>query len=250
MTILVFSFAAVLTGSFNIADSLFDGGEYKNALIEYERLDFFSPSDEWKYKKALCYRELGKYQNAVRIFESLGKDRELVRTYILMNEYPLAEYECKRMADGELMGWVKFLEGKWDESISLFNEIGREDVADDIHPPTKKDIRKAQVLSSIVPGMGEVYAGKPLPGLFTFGFNLLFGGLAIKSFTDHRTLDGVLITVFLWSRFYHGGIENAGKTAYKHNKEEKSAYIEEMTEKYGRHILANRTQMDADKRSR
>jgi tetratricopeptide (TPR) repeat protein len=150
-----------LTSSFNIADSLLDKGDYKKALIEYERLDFFSPSDDWKYKKAFCYRGLGRYQDAVRIFESLGDGRELIRTYILMNEYPLAEYECKKIGNKELMGWVLFLEGKWDESISIFNEIEREDVAGDIHPLPKKDIKKAQILSSIVPGLGEIYAGRP-----------------------------------------------------------------------------------------
>ncbi|PIP11666.1 MAG: hypothetical protein COT45_03885 [bacterium (Candidatus Stahlbacteria) CG08_land_8_20_14_0_20_40_26] len=74
-----------------------------------------------------------------------------------------------------------------------------------------------------------------------------FRGLSIKSFIDHRYLDGVLVTLFLWSRFYHGGIENAGKAVYKYNEEKKSAYIEEMIEKYGQRIVGTRTQIDADK---
>jgi|GEM_PF-3409507 len=245
MTTLFFSFVVILANSFNIADSLLDEENYKRALIEYERLDFFSPDSAWKYKKGFCYRALGRYQDAVKVFESLGESRELIKTYVLMHEYPLAEYESKKIVDKELIAWVLFLEGKWDESISAFNEIGREDVADNIHSPFQKDPRKAQILSSIVPGLGEIYVGKPLPSLFTFSLNLLFGGLAIKSFADHRTLDGVLITIFLWSRFYQGGIKNAGKAVYRYNKEKKSAYIEEMTEKYGRHIL-NWTQIDAD----
>jgi len=244
MTTLFFSFVVILVNSFNIADSLLDEGDYKRALIEYERLDFFSPDSAWKYKKGFCYRALERYQDAIMIFESLGEDKELIRTYILMGEYPLAEYECKKIGDKELMGWVLFLEGRWSESVSIFNEIDREDVAGDIQPPPKKDMRKAQILSSVAPGLGEIYVGRPLPGLFTFSLNLLFGGLSIKSFIDHRYLDGVLVTLFLWSRFYHGGIENAGKAVYRYNEEKKSAYIEEMIEKYGYF-----RELDADKDS-
>lgn len=241
MTVL-FLVSAVISMNFsNIADSLFNKEDYKNAFIEYERLDFFSLRDEWKYKKALCYRELGRYQDAVRIFQSLGEGGELIKTYILMDEYALAEYECRKIGDKELIGWVLFLDGRWNESSSVFSEIERDDIVSDIHPSPKKDMKKAQILSSIVPGLGEMYAKKPLAGLFTFSLNLLCGGLAIKSFADHRTLDGVLITMFLWSRFYQGGIENAGRAAYRYNEEKKTAYIEEMREKYGQYIL-NRTQ--------
>ena len=211
MTILFLTFVAILTNSSDLADSLFDNRNYKNALIEYERLDFFSPDEEWKYKKGLCYANLGRLKESARLFESIGKNRELIKTYILMEEYPLAEYECKKINDKELLGWVKLL----------------------VHPPSEKNVIKAQILSSIIPGMGEIYAAKPIQGIFTLGLNLLFGGLSIKSFADHRYLDGTLITLFLWSRFYHGGIENAGKEVYRYNEERRNIYLKEIKEKYG-----------------
>jgi len=217
MTILLLYFVTILTSSSNFADSLFEIGDYRNALIEYERLDFFSPSNEWKYKKGICYREL-------------------VITYILLGDYSLAKYECRRSGDKELMAWVMLHEGKWDESFSLFNKLGRLDISSDIQTARllpQKEIKKAQMLSYIVPGLGEMYAGRPLPGFFTLSLNLLFGWLSIKSFMDDRPLDGVLITVFLWSRFYQGGIENAGRAAHKFNEEKKSAFIREIQKKYG-----------------
>ncbi|MCK4330448.1 hypothetical protein KAX02_11470 [candidate division WOR-3 bacterium] len=217
MTILLLYFVTILTSSSNFADSLFEIGDYRNALIEYERLDFFSPSNEWKYKKGICYREL-------------------VKTYVLLGDYSLAKYECRRSGDKELMAWVMLHEGKWDESFSLFNKLGRLDISSDIQTARllpQKEIKKAQMLSYIVPGLGEIYAGKPLPGFCTLSLNLLFGWLSIKSFMDDRPLDGVLVTVFLWSRFYHGGIENAGRAAHKFNEEKKSAFIREIQKKYG-----------------
>lgn len=204
-------FAAVLTNSFNIADSLLEEGKYKKALIEYERLDFFAPCTSWKYKKALCYRELGRYHEAVRLFESLEKDRELIKTYILMGEYRLAQYESKKIGNQELA-----------DDLSLLIDFS-----------PQKDIRRAQILSSIVPGLGEIYAGRPWHGLFTFSLNLLSAGLAVQSFARRRYLDGILISGFLWSRFYQGGIENAAREASKYNEEKKNAYLKEIAKRYG-----------------
>ena len=236
MTILLLYFVTILTSSSNFADSLFEIGDYRNALIEYERLDFFSPSNEWKYKKGICYRELCRFGEAIYIFKSLNEYRELVITYILLGDYSLAKYECRRSRDKELMAWVMLHEGKWDESFLLFNKLGRLDISSDIQTARllpQKEIKKAQMLSYILPGLGEMYAGKPLPGFCTLSLNLLFGWLSIKSFMDDRPLDGVLITVFLWSRFYQGGIENAGRAAHKFNEEKKIAFIREIQKKYG-----------------
>jgi len=97
----------------------------------------------------------------------------------------------------------------------------------------EKNVRKAQILSSFLPGLGEIYAGEPISGVFTLALNLVFGGLTVKSFVENRPLDGVLISLFLWSRFYQGGIEIAGRSAHRFNEEEKQTFIRGIQNKYG-----------------
>ncbi len=51
------------------ADSLFQTGDYFHASIEYERLVYYSTnrveSNNFVYKKTLCYKKLGDYQKAL-----------------------------------------------------------------------------------------------------------------------------------------------------------------------------------------
>src|SRR6056297_1224581 len=51
------------------ADSLFEEGQYFEASIQYERVLFYQPPHETlvlpHYRKALCYRHLGRYQDAL-----------------------------------------------------------------------------------------------------------------------------------------------------------------------------------------
>lgn len=232
---LSFVFVIILTSFSNFADSLYNIGDYHSALIEYERLDFLSPGNKWKFKKGLCYRKLCKFNEAIAIFTLINEQREIVNTYIISGDYTVADVECRRLGNLELLGWIKLLERKWDESATLFNQIGKAEIARDIlgKKIQTKDVKKAQVLSTILPGVGEMYAGNPSSGLFTLSLNLLFGWLSMKSFIDDRPLDGVLITFFLWNRFYQGGIENAEKSASRYNKQKEDTFIKHIETKYG-----------------
>lgn len=222
----------------HFADKLFEEGKYRNALIEYERLNFFVPDLYYQYQIGLCYERLGKLKKAAMIFDELGDpaQHDLVRIYIKLGEYSLARFVCENMeSGGELIGWLYILEGRWDDGAQVFGALKMSSLESATlggKELTYKSEPLAHLLSGFIPGMGEIYAGKLWDGVFTFLFNTIIGGLAVKSFKANKYLDGGLITIFLWNRFYWGGVENAIMSARKYNKDLKAQYIKSLKEKY------------------
>ena len=68
------------------ADSLFSIGEFQSAAIEYERLLYFSDSNQsnlrFLYKKAQCYKQLSNFTKASKTLERIKLFRESIDNYI------------------------------------------------------------------------------------------------------------------------------------------------------------------------
>jgi putative membrane protein insertion efficiency factor len=76
----------------------------------------------------------------------------------------------------------------------------------------------ARTMSLFLPGSGQAYAGRPWNGLISLVFNAAAGYLTIDAFGDDRRLDGTLLLGLIWSRFYLGGLHNAGRYAEEYNR--------------------------------
>lgn len=85
-----------------------------------------------------------------------------------------------------------------------------------------KNIKFAYMLSAVIPGLGQLYAGYPKEAINSFTLNgLLITGLVITSF-NYTWFDGLLAFGMWLPRYYIGGIKLAGKLAKQKNLDKKN----------------------------
>lgn len=91
-----------------------------------------------------------------------------------------------------------------------------------------KNRRKAYRMSLFMPGLGQMYAGKPWRGITSFV--LVTGALTYGVFTviDGYYVSGVTTGLGLAIRFYKGGARYAAQLADDYNRKKKREYINEM----------------------
>ena len=94
-------------------------------------------------------------------------------------------------------------------------------------PLPLKSPKLAQLLSTVVPGSGQIYAGKTRNGLISLGINAAFFYLLGDSVVDKRYVDAVGIFL-VGSRFYWGNRDNAKKWAMEHNRDLEMGLIEQL----------------------
>ena len=123
---------------------------------------------------------------------------------------------------------------KWPESKAGIIRYARQknifiDTTDFFSTAKKLGLKsktKAQRMSMIVPGLGQVYAGKPWRGITSF---LLVGGsltYGVFTFIDGYYISSVLTGTGMAWRFYTGGIRYSGQLVETHNDKRKRAYID------------------------
>ena len=148
-----------------------------------------------------------------------------------------------------LRGWCYLHDRDWFKAISEFREIRllREEnrdigsfdarlertavkLADTTlasSPLPLKSPKLAQLLSTVVPGSGQIYAGKTRNGLISLGINAAFFYLLGDSVADKRYVDAVGIFL-VGSRFYRGNRHNAKKWVMEHNHNLETDLIEQL----------------------
>ncbi len=94
-------------------------------------------------------------------------------------------------------------------------------------PLPLKSPRLAQLMSTVIPGSGQIYAGKTRNGLISLGINTAFFYLLSDSVFDKRYVDAAGIFL-VGSRFYWGNRQNAKKWAMEHNRDLEMDLIEQL----------------------
>ena len=94
-------------------------------------------------------------------------------------------------------------------------------------PLPLKSPRLAQFMSTVIPGSGQIYAGKTRNGLISLGINAAFFYLLGDSVVDKRYVDAAGIFL-VGSRFYWGNRQNAKKWAMEHNRDLEAGLIERL----------------------
>ena len=94
-------------------------------------------------------------------------------------------------------------------------------------PLPLKSPRLAQFMSTVIPGSGQIYAGKTRNGLISLGINTAFFYLLGDSVVDKRYVDAAGIFL-VGSRFYWGNRQNAKKWAMEHNRDLEMDLIEQL----------------------
>ena len=229
---------------------LFAQGNYDTAITEYKRYLFFHPYNPGVgavyYKIGVAYRAQGLWTEAVTAFRAathLATDDKakseyqlaLAVTLIAAQDYDLARLELikvtMRTPSAQLYRRALFLQAvayiyqfRWEDAReSLRNYTTDEKLDMRLEAATDmplKSARLARVLSTILPGAGQVYAGDWGGGLNALLLNGALGFLGVDAVLDGYYVDAALWGVFIFWRYYRGNTFRAGQAAEQFNQQE------------------------------
>ena len=99
-----------------------------------------------------------------------------------------------------------------------------------------KSTGKAKLLSTVLPGTGQIYAGDWRDGLNSFVINSLAGSLFILDIIKNNYSDAILTCFFVFRPFYSGNRYNA--------ENEVKSYNRKLNKEFAKGILQNILIMD------
>jgi hypothetical protein len=247
--------------SSRVADSLYAAGNYSLSGLEYERVYFMDTTLRGRaialLKKSFCLEQeqdlKGAYFNLERVVhQGLGDSldhkirHEKTLCAYLAADYGNAEYELQQMdffiKDTAYTNQSLFLRvlvyselEKWNETKTALEKYFscqhiRTDTMDFdkwMPPHGLRSERNARLLS-LIPGLGQVYAGKPGRAL---GSILLQGGAAafcVISIMNGFYFEGIFTGGSMFFRFYSGGARYAGLLVRERNRKKNDAVKEKV----------------------
>jgi tetratricopeptide (TPR) repeat protein len=193
-------------------------GDYAQATRFYDLAYYNASNDSIKYdalfRKANCLLLQHQYNSALAELFALEDTLDfywLKKKYFF---YALTYFGLEEFENSKL-NFEKAFPSEKDEIEQLFKKNGK---ISRISP------KAARILSLILPGLGQIYAGDVKDGLNSF--LLTSGFLALAVYTGYTyTIFEAIVSVFPWyQRYYIGGLKNAGLMAER-KKEEKRAEI-------------------------
>lgn len=223
-------------------------GNYDTAITEYKRFLFFHPDDlrsaETYHKIGLAYRAQGLWQEAILAMRNAvqyastkeEKSRfqlDFAVTLIASKNYDIARFELIKVTirnpSGPLYRRALFLQTvayiyqfRWEEAREVLRNYTTDEKLDKLFEHAvnlpQKSTRVAKVLSAILPGAGQVYAGSWRSGLNALALNSALGFVAVDAVLDKHYVDALLWTYFIFSRYYQGNVHHAGKAVEEFNE--------------------------------
>lgn len=254
---ILFLFAVVLANcfaqstlqqQFDYAVSLFDQEKYYDAITELKRLQFFDKDNQFGFQSNFIigksYKTGAKYDDAAKYFtlaEIASKSEDdyyqsniyNARTNILRRTNNQAERILNELLNDEKfnpkkkeinywLGWNAIFADNWEKAYYIFSENKLDTALANLCKSVDEELYSADFAkysSYILPGLGQFYTKEYVSGLLSLGWNVLSGYLSINAFAEDRIFDGIMITNFLWMRFYSGNTQNAEKFAIQKNLE-------------------------------
>jgi outer membrane protein assembly factor BamD (BamD/ComL family)/TM2 domain-containing membrane protein YozV len=250
------------------ADSLFERGDYYRAITEYDRAIFFYANHplakKARFQIALSYFKGEKLDQAIAQFRALAdeyRNEELGRkaffmvgeAYYQKRDYSRAEdvfttfvgsYPDDPRTDAARIkiGWTHLREGNWQEAAEEFRKVPVESSlrkqAEGLAGESKNypDIPKksptlAGGLSSVLPGAGQLYVGRPGDAATSFLLNGVFIWATAEAFNHRNNVTGGIL-LFFESGWYLGNIYNAVSSAHKYNRRSEQQFMDGLQSRY------------------
>lgn len=228
-------------------------GAYNRANLAYERVYYSTKEDNLKslalLKKAWSQKKNRQFQEAQKTLERLDiytitqdSIKGLVQYELVLCSYLSEDYQ---QTDNYAKQFEVFFQ---DDALALqsslihimaLNKMGQWNEAAIIASKTKnrfslsintdsiymfkekfklKKPEKAKMLSTFLPGTGQLYAGYPVKATTSVVLHTTSLGFGIFSVLDKYYLSGFLTGAGLLQAFYFGGIKHSGALAEKRNK--------------------------------
>lgn len=189
------------------AESLEQEGDYYRAISEYKRFLYFSNDtskcDTVIYRIARVYGKLGKFGNARDILSNISMkakryNLECGKLYFLASDYEKAREFWS--ANETLIGWTYLRECKFTEASQYLGDIGK---------PVLKSLLLGGMFSTLIPGLGRIYADRTGDGIYSFLFTVGSGFLAYKYYERDETIPAAIfgsLTLFFWLGDIYGAV--------------------------------------------
>ena len=211
--------ALILLIKISIGQVAFEAGEYRLAELELRRELFAGKglTREESLMLGTCYLKDNNYLRGSRILKEIIPEGNytIARYYLATGNYQGAEVELRDLmlsdhSDSikEMLGLALLLNGEIEEAKDFI----------DLEGVKFKNPKTAALLSTIIPGAGEIYGGKPFLGILDLTVNGVTDYLLFRSITQKEFLDATIILYFLFFRFYNGSRGNAYLAAVEHNE--------------------------------
>jgi len=242
------------------ADSLFDSQNYELAEMFYRRIIFFDTAKNSgdyyfklseclffteKYDDAMFYYDIA-YQNTDDVFLSNDILFRKAMIFLLKKELNHAKRELLSVdtsVNNETnsryffyAAIMAYRDALYDTSRQLFiqslqnktdsNSIN--DIFSTINTKEKPNPTTAMLLSMLVPGLGQLYAGDIKNAINSFALNTLLAGVFLFVSQKYGVLDAAL-SVFPWfQRYYFGGFNRAKQIAIARQQNKKEELLLEI----------------------
>ncbi|QSE95993.1 tetratricopeptide repeat protein [Fulvivirga lutea] len=247
-----------IKAQFRQADSIANLGNNKLALLEYERIVFRNLSVETTnqalLKKANVLNEEGDHAaalntlNRANLFVEQNETNLEIRKQIIINAYLIGDYPnaLSQLKQTEYFfkdnGYhdILFMHvlvlnemRRWEEASEKLVEYKQHNPEFELEivkayhflEDTKlKDPKKAETLSYILPGVGQMYAGYFFKGLVSSTIQASLIAFGAYSLYEGYFFTGALTGIGLFYSFYSGGVRHASYLAKKKNEELTRSY--------------------------
>ncbi len=213
------------------ADQLFSEREWERARLEYARLLHHRPATthaaRCHQRIALCLAHAGRRNEALAEADRVAPrgEHDLTRALVERElDRPAAALRAAEAAGDPLLAGLLALEADRPDAARAHFAVIDAQVRDELLARTdelaalpRKSGLLAGSLSAVLPGSGQLYAGRPGDGAIAFIINaVLIGGTVAAARNDERTT-AVALGVIACG-FYTGNIYGAVNAAAKHDR--------------------------------
>lgn len=233
----------------DFVDSLYNSGRYYDAMIEAERLLFFDSLKLYHYSanfvKGRCYRETGQFKNARYCFELAAvntpsrdekflAEQEILRVLILERRYSAFDkrievlekvFPEKSVIFDYWRGWRYAFSGEWEdarEKFSISDTSGELLKLCLVAEEKELSMTKGLILSALIPGAGQAYAGEYVNSIITLGWVAFGAWLVYDAIRADRFFDALIEANYVLFRFYRGNLSNTVDYINRRNLEIKN----------------------------
>lgn len=257
-------FSQDIKQSFDFANELYEKHDYVGAAITYRRVIYFDKAEEYRkscYKNiADCLYETQQYEEAADYYELAFFQQKTdslkaeilfkkLSCYLIQNSFDYAQVELLNLPNNLTLeqrrrkvfyeAVLNFSTEKYDESKKQFLQL-----IDSTNIETKNRIeglflkndkisklspRKARILSMIVPGLGQFYAGDFKNGANSILLTAGIGVWGVMSAVRSTSPVDALFTMVPWfQRYYSGGYKKAEIIAENQKKKRRAKVYNEI----------------------
>lgn len=229
------------------ADYLYKEGDYARALGEYKRMGFLYPEykNYTKFMEGEVYLKTRDYDNGYKTFDEIEKRNpslsilckyEKARALFYKGDYKNSRDILSSLKEPEfsykawvLKGWALFKEKRFKEGAEVFKNIkGLESLTSyNGSNISKRSKLLSTLLSSIIPGAGQIYSGRAGDGLYSF---LVIGGCGALAYYYYQRREDLKFYTFsiIGGIFWAGNVYGANLAARDYNRLKEREYLKEI----------------------